>query len=717
MLGPLELPLFPSCYDCLSWSDDGELAIAAGEYIQILTPKNPAERSEHDASQSPINNWHSARFRVNVFTNNEWPTIYPQNRDNFSLGAEQSLSNVVALAWSPPGLAKYRRCVLAVLTSNLLLSLYEPVGLQGKWTRVAILNDALRAHFEPSVKEDGMVLRKSNIRSFAWSSPLKIPAEKHTATSYSVLPAESRWGFHLLSVANDDNDVVVLRMHRLPTELGTPYEASVLSVNSFDNTDGNYPKLQSSSILAEVLRSKAKILSMSWGPWFHAPAGDLKDSANGVLAVTHGTSLKVIHLDVHVLSQTRETSSEPQKRIEATSQDITPMFYEGLGGYHFTGPLAWLQTDDSHTVCLAAGTLAGLLLMKASKEPHEGINPNSGRVRLQQLLFYEGPENERETEPPRHIEPISAMLVAMDTESQAPVLYLATAGGFTAAVPFRDSDDEYPIYAVPWKDQLDDVRERYDFDRDLGGLAVARAWGMASCKGMIAAGITVHPGDMIEYRTAAEERLTIIISATDGSQPDEFDSRTVSDRSPEYLRQQREAALGYILHFEDNNDNRQPLSLSILYATACCTIIESKNEALLSQAHKVLVRLATITGVDLNDELSKCSTSKATIAPKSMEMLDGPGGQMFERCEICSAGIAWYSPEEAQCAAGHIFVRCSLTSLAIQDPGSSKVCSSCGKEYLNEDSVEPSESDMSYTCRTLFDAFDTCVYCNGKYRV
>ncbi|GFN18397.1 hypothetical protein AtubIFM56815_000124 [Aspergillus tubingensis] len=710
MSGPLELPLFPSCYDCLSWSEDGELAIAAGDHVQILTPKNAAERLGHDTSQSPINNWHSVRFRVNVFTNNEWPTIYPQNRDNFSLGAEQSLSNVVALAWSPPGLAKYRRCVLAVLTSNLLLSLYEPVGSQGKWTRVGILNGALKTHFNSTVQEDGMLLRKSSIRAFAWSPPLKLTAERHI-TPYSVLPAESRWGFHLLSVANDDNDVVVLRIHRPPTGLGPPYEAGVLSVNSFQDTDEHYPKLQPSSIFSEILRSKIKILSMSWGPWFHA-----KESASGFLAVTHGTALKVVHLDVKVLSPTPNTGSQPQSQIKAISKDITPKFYEGLNKYHFTGPLEWMNTDDSHTVCLAAGTLAGLILIKASKEPHKGINPSSGQVRLQELLFYESPENDSETEPPRHSEPISAMIVAMDTDSQAPVLYLATAGGFTAAVPFRDGDDEYPIFAVPWKDQLDDVRERYDFDRDLGGLAVARAWGMASCKGMIAAGITVHPGDMIEYRTAAEERLTIIMSTTDGSQSDGLESRSVSDNSPEYLRQQREAALGYILHFEDNNENRQPLSLSILYATACCTIIDSKNEALLSQAHKVLVRLATITGVDLNDELSKCTASRTTIAPKPVKMLDGPGGQMFERCEICSAGIAWYSTEEAQCAAGHVFVRCSLTSLAIQDPGSSKVCSSCGKEYLDEDSIEPSESDVSHTCRTLFDAFDTCVYCNGKYR-
>lgn len=36
MLSPVTLRIFPSCYDCLSWSDDGELAVAAGEYVHIL---------------------------------------------------------------------------------------------------------------------------------------------------------------------------------------------------------------------------------------------------------------------------------------------------------------------------------------------------------------------------------------------------------------------------------------------------------------------------------------------------------------------------------------------------------------------------------------------------------------------------------------------------------------------------------------------------------
>lgn len=40
MLKPLELSLFPSCSEALAWSSEGELAIASGEYVQILVGKS-----------------------------------------------------------------------------------------------------------------------------------------------------------------------------------------------------------------------------------------------------------------------------------------------------------------------------------------------------------------------------------------------------------------------------------------------------------------------------------------------------------------------------------------------------------------------------------------------------------------------------------------------------------------------------------------------------
>jgi hypothetical protein len=36
MLEPLELQIYPSSYHCISWSEDGEIAVATGEYVQVL---------------------------------------------------------------------------------------------------------------------------------------------------------------------------------------------------------------------------------------------------------------------------------------------------------------------------------------------------------------------------------------------------------------------------------------------------------------------------------------------------------------------------------------------------------------------------------------------------------------------------------------------------------------------------------------------------------
>ena len=36
MLPEVQLPFLPSAIDCLAWSEDRELAIAAGEFVHIL---------------------------------------------------------------------------------------------------------------------------------------------------------------------------------------------------------------------------------------------------------------------------------------------------------------------------------------------------------------------------------------------------------------------------------------------------------------------------------------------------------------------------------------------------------------------------------------------------------------------------------------------------------------------------------------------------------
>ncbi|RAL12518.1 uncharacterized protein BO97DRAFT_390200 [Aspergillus homomorphus CBS 101889] len=727
MLGPLELPLFPSCADCLAWSADGELAIGAGEYVQILTPKTANEKAEQGPAQKAINNWHSNRFRVNIFTNSEWPTIYPQKRDHFSLGGEQSLSTVVGLAWSPPGLAKYRRCVLAVFTSNLLLSLYEPVGIQGRWTRVAIVNDSLKLYFQPQVQDEGLVLQKSAIRSFSWSSPLKVPVAQQDADSLLAAGPESRWGFHLLSVANDAKDVIFLRVRGLTAVQSPRYTADVLSITSFDESPESHPQINPSSLFAAALQSKAVVSSMGWGPWTFSGEERQSESANahhatGNLAVVYGTKLKMIKfgIDAASLRQGPDEGLFPEPVAES---EMNTLFHsDELEDLHFTGPIKWINLQDTQKLWLAAGVFAGLALITIPHAMYKEQDHKSAQTRLEKFPFHEDTATDIQREAPRHWDPITSMTITHDPDSQDCTLHAATAGGYAITKHLNPNQEDTPLFKAPWKNQIDDMREQFDFDRDFGGLAVARIWGLTSYNGIVASATTLHPGDVIEYRTASEDRAIITFSTPTGAVADELpDAPTTittaatSSLTPESPQTRRDAALRHILL---SRDNEPPLCGRILYAAACSAIVESDNEDIIEQAREALTSLASATGADLSEELSKLSSAPGTIDAKSAAELSGPGSSLFERCDICEAGLSWYSTQEAQCAAGHLFaVRCGLTSLAIQDPGVSKFCSACGMEYLNEDAIDASDADLQRSCRTLFDMFDTCASCGGKFRL
>ena len=72
---------------------------------------------------------------------------------------------------------------------------------------------------------------------------------------------------------------------------------------------------------------------------------------------------------------------------------------------------------------------------------------------------------------------------------------------------------------------------------------------------------------------------------------------------------------------------------------------------------------------------------------------------------------------EGSCLLKCDVVRCGLTLLSIQDPGISKFCSICGTEYLNEELMGASyDAEIQEASRHLSDVFDTCLYCNGKFK-
>lgn len=62
-------------------------------------------------------------------------------------------------------------------------------------------------------------------------------------------------------------------------------------------------------------------------------------------------------------------------------------------------------------------------------------------------------------------------------------------------------------------------------------------------------------------------------------------------------------------------------------------------------------------------------------------------------------------------------VRCGVSSLAIQEPGTSKYCSFCRIEALDEEAVAVARGQrLSQTVTGLFETFDTCLKCSGKFQ-
>ncbi|KAJ5769630.1 hypothetical protein N7520_004189 [Penicillium odoratum] len=713
MSSSVELPLFPSCLGALDWSPDGELAVAAGDQVHIMT-WSPAKYSSEQGDQS---GWQTTRIpKVSVFTVAEWGMVYPQNRDDFSVAVEQSASSVIGLSWSPPGLARYRRSVLAIWTSNLILSIWEPVGINGQWARVSIVNHALHPSPGNSQELHGIDLRRSNIRSFHWCSPLQVPADGPE----SATAPESRWGVQLLAVANDVNEVALLRVHR-PTGLqasSDAYTITKLAVFPLDGAEKQFPMACSGSLLQSALQSKARVTSVKSGPWLSLPtsANGPAHSARTVVAAVYGTELRILQATVALGESDPELEVTP--RYEAMVEvKAHPLLASNSWSHRMTGPLEWLHMRESKTIVLAVGIIGGVLTVSFPRSVADGSEMNAAGIKTQEWPCSSFPTPEGEPFS-RDLEPVSSFLITSAKHGTC-ALQIGTLGGLGASMTL-DQSGALELRVPFWMKVLEDFREDYDLGRDLGGNTAARVWGLSAYRGLTAALFTRHPTDMVEYRVASSERSMIIFTNENTKEAPDFHTLFTphsAQSDPEFARDQREKAISLVLASSEQDMGSNTEDHRLFYATACSAIVDQQSEYIRTQARKCLERLANSTGADLSEEISKCSLKSSTISAKSIDEQKKPGGHIFEYCEICDAGLAWDSVGEAQCANGHLFVRCGLSFMAIQEPGISKYCTICRTEYLDEDLLaRVRHGQIGQKFMQLFEAFDTCIYCDTKFQ-
>jgi len=339
MNSSVTIQAWPQAFDCLSWSADCDVAVAAGENVDVLIPKVRFDGKRDDLEESQ---WHRSRVQVNLFTAREVPYVRPLGFDNFSIGEEQSLSNAVTVRWSPTGLAKHRRCALAVLTANHVLSIWasdaHPKDPQS-WKRVLVVNHGLQQYFESldvlqEDVQDERVLTKlrTRVRSFGWS-----PNPRDATSSLKHRRSGAFWpgGLHFLAVANDNNEIVVL-------EVLSPYKSLISprlewSIKVCTHFNASHPVVDDDSTsLPSVLSPQTFIEHLAWSPWVEAAHVEAAHNGDGKLrsniAYIRKSQLSVRRCTIHI------GDFEPVLDI---GQE------ERLAGDKHVGPLKWLNVVKS----------------------------------------------------------------------------------------------------------------------------------------------------------------------------------------------------------------------------------------------------------------------------------------------------------------------------------------------------------------------------------
>lgn len=591
---PVELPSWPKCENAITWSAEG-IAIAVGEAVHILTPRHDSETRDIPGHRQ----WHTFTLRANQFDLSEWPKQPLATIKLFSVGEELSDSHVAAIAWSPPGLGLYRRSVLTVLTSNLLLSFWETNGRLGEWNRTCIVNNLIHSETPPDGSSHARLKRR--IRSFTW-----LPAIPNSGTT--------QWSPHFLMIADDTYTISIYQVCKASNsarsgwslELRARYQMPTGSLSP--EHDGPISSLRA------TLLTKSLISNLESTEWISENRDGGKDSTSASLKikVSFGALTRKRYLSVYLQGLAR-------KSIDTTAIDQV-----------FT------LTIDESQIC-------------------------------ENLFINQSPTKE---------------------------LFESSIRG-----PRSDFNEEY----------------------NLNGRIRVRRWGAVYYpdRTKAAACISLHPSEMIESCLPSRQRITVVFAILKTSAVDPVRSNLeVYEQILNFLSGLSTAQL------------RVDLDKKILANAISLVKLHFMTSAQLSQwaasAHKQLISMGTQSLPEDSGQSFISGSNIGTVPANVTAPISGgiftedsslaglDGQELSEVCDVCAAPITFTSAAWATCTNNHYFTRCSLSFVAIQEPGISMYCAKCGKQFLDPSRIE--ERSGPSLSQALFNRFDVCPFCQGKFR-
>ncbi|KAI6101153.1 transcription factor IIIC subunit delta N-term-domain-containing protein [Pisolithus sp. B1] len=218
--------------NCLEWSDDGQLCVLTKSAVYILTPDHGLALSTPPDVKAPIDDQSSAKplgwYKTMIDMSSRPVRAWAEISDGWGTLSLGSLDvSVRAVTCSPSGLSSYRRCVLAVLNTNMEVTLWEGTKnhLRGEWYMIDNVTDHLVDAIALNGTTDGEgVARQEEVLNaqtmcIAWSAQ----------PDFGISPVPLL-DASLLAMGNRAGSITLRRFSRSRGERGQPTTTTVIKL-------------------------------------------------------------------------------------------------------------------------------------------------------------------------------------------------------------------------------------------------------------------------------------------------------------------------------------------------------------------------------------------------------------------------------------------------------------------------------------------------------
>jgi hypothetical protein len=508
----------------------------------------------------------------------------------YSIGEEQGPGYAKEIVWSPLGFSRYRRCLLAVVSTNHKLYIFEPVGQVSADMRLLHDLSPLMAEYDvhlpeydnKEVKKTVMERLRARCRAVAWSPPCR--TEGH------------RWGEALLAAANEFLEIVLFRFFLFLTWGWRGWMlmfAGRRVVGETREIVGHIAPFDAKEVVKWLGKGRVThAQALRWSPWVHAverkcefatPRIQVKVERHDVNGQVDWAFLvytwngkayaNKVTIDMADLEAPDVTVDHEPLVLGKAISDRHPIFLTAVAPELIGGRIVVAFAAQMCTTVLTIDENAEIV--STDKFANKFIESVVGMLAAFFLFLGRSVLTEAGLSFAPSETPNTTVIQVFSVKGKSQVIthtvgLKPSAPSKDAAMPDAPTDEELRATASTWPAVLSEAEQDFMAEHEISTAAI-RGYGMAVSPlgGITAIAASFHPKDSLEYITAINEKTTIIFGTAPGSSGSwKFYGFTPDGRLPNPIIASTEAVLLEATAFPDKFPTRMRAALSTATSAA-----------------------------------------------------------------------------------------------------------------------------------------------------